>query len=352
MSLTYTSADLYSQTTNSVDKYISALLSDRIQGSSFIHDTYTNLWQEIQRVISSGGKRIRPYLTMIGNGEFSEKVIPIAAAQELLHIAMLIHDDVIDRDTLRHNVLNINGSYLQRYSHLAPVDATHFSHSAGLLAGDLLISEAYKCIQSSQFSGETKDILTDRLHQTIFEVIGGELMDVEATIIKEETFDPISISHYKTASYTFVGTLLSGAVCADLADAPKQALYDFGINAGIAYQLQDDLLGVFGSSASTGKSTTTDLLEGKATYLISVYEEELAGDEKSEFNATFGNLEANSESLLKLKTAIANSGAIEKTETKINSYFKKANVALDTLTNNRQKQTLLDFIKKLQARKM
>lgn len=99
----------------------------------------------------------------------------------------------------------------------------------------------------------------------IQEVVGGELTDVESAFVHDMPFDPIKIYRYKTAGYSFVGPLLSGAYCHEESQDTIDSLRRYAISAGIAFQIHDDLLGVFGDERETGKSTLTDLREGKRT---------------------------------------------------------------------------------------
>ena len=136
-----------------VDASLAHFFEQRIAAAQSIDPSYVHLWTTIRHLSGSGGKRIRPYLTSLVYSAYSshesfEKVLPVATAQELLHLAMLIHDDVIDRDVLRYGTPNVSGSYDTHYETLIPEakERRHFSDSAALLAGDLLISDGFASI--------------------------------------------------------------------------------------------------------------------------------------------------------------------------------------------------------------
>lgn len=345
--------NLRSATKAAVDEYIAARLNRRITEAAQVHPAYEQLWKDIAAV-AHGGKAFRPYLAVVGYGKLDDLIIPIAAAQELIHTAMLMHDDVIDHDTIRRGIPNMNGRYLTRYTpYLPPKEARHYAYSAGLLAGDALISEAYHAISQSALPPDTRAAVADRLHHAIFEVLGGELLDVEAAFMTTGTYDPMTISRYKTAGYSFIGPLHMGALCQNATPAELDALEQFGINAGIGFQLQDDLLGVFGTEVETGKSTLTDLREAKDTYLIEAYRQHLAqgSEEQRQFNATFGNLAATDGELTALKTRIETSGARTQTEQQIDIFYQKALAALPALTNHNQASELARLIEQLKERK-
>ena len=148
--------DLYTSVKNNIDEFIKNNITDRVEIASLLHPTYANLWRHIGDV-ASDGKRIRPYLTVVTYGVLDETIIPVAAAQEYVHIAVLMHDDVIDQDLKRHGKANINGIYDELYSKYHGLDspkALHYAYGNGILAGDLLISEAYRSINVSNFSAE------------------------------------------------------------------------------------------------------------------------------------------------------------------------------------------------------
>lgn len=322
-------SSLFVETKQHVEAYLDTLLKERSQQAAAVGERYALLWNAITNA-ASHGKRLRPYLVMAGYGSFHEAVVPIAAAQELVHTAMLIHDDIIDQDTIRHGEKNVSGSYVDAYSSWLPTsDIRHYADSAAILAGDALLSEAYHAVATSDFSADHIRALQQRLHQSVFEVIGGELLDVEAAFVQDTEFDPMAIYRYKTASYSFIGPLLSGAICADASSDVIDKLSTFGLNAGIAFQLQDDLLGLFGDESVTGKSTTSDLQEAKATYLITAHKARMDTAMSERFAAHFGaGTTATDYDYQMLKDDIEASGARAEAERLVEEYYTTANEAL------------------------
>jgi geranylgeranyl diphosphate synthase type II len=237
-----------------------------------LHPLYTRLWESIEQQIGAGGKRLRPYLVMLSyeafGGTDKAAILEIAGAWELLHVSMLMHDDIIDRDYMRHGVPNVAGQYLEHYAHI-PDEASrrHYADSAALLAGDLVLTAAYKCVENSRFPTKDLHAALTLFHEAVFDVIGGELLDTEATIT-DVTIEPQLIAEAKTASYSLIGPLLTGAT---LAGAPKPTLMKLrklGSVLGIGYQLVDDLLGIFGDQMQTGKPANSDLAEAKRSSVV------------------------------------------------------------------------------------
>ena len=346
------SSILRDQVISSVDQYISGQLQTRVASAGTIHARYQDLWQHISEATLFGGKRFRPYLTMVGYGEFSETIIPIAASQELIHTAMLVHDDVIDQDTMRRGQKNINGKYYDEYSAFSsPELATHYSYAASILAGDALVSEAYIAIANSDVANDIKTLLMQRLHLSIFEVTGGELIDTEASIFNTVTFDPLTIYRYKTAGYSFIGPLISGALCARADAETLHTLEQYGIAAGIGFQLQDDLLGVFGNEQELGKSVLIDLREGKQTHLALRHRALMNPEQATRFNEYFGNVDATDEQLTHLRDDIEASGARTETEQLVEDYFAEARSASQRITNDSQREELTALLGMLERRK-
>lgn len=342
---------LHQRTTQATEAYLTAIIQRRLTAATSLSTDYEFFWKSIDTIIRAGGKRLRPYLTMVGYGEFSDAIIPVAASQEFIHTAMLMHDDVIDQDTIRHGHDNINGIYFKRYKNLLePQRSMHYAHGSSILSGDALISEAYKSIIDAQLPQTITTKLIDRLHQSIYEVIGGELLDIEAPIVRPKNFDPFIVYRYKTAGYSFIGPLVSGALCAEAPPDTIQILEDYGEYIGIAFQLQDDLLGLFGNENTTGKSSITDLREAKMTQLIIAHKQLMNPSQEQRFNDVFGSPRATAQEFEALKQDIINSGARTQVETITKEYFNRARSAVDRLKDGLTKDELVGFSARLEQR--
>lgn len=241
-----------------------------------VNAAYLVLWEAFERA-TAGGKRSRPRLVMLAYRQLGGSDLPSAAglavAYELLHSALIIHDDVIDRDFVRRGSPNVSGHYRNRAlrAGASPSAAEHAGVSAGILAGDLALSGAYRMLNLMEAPEAVRRRLQGILDEAVFSSVGGELLDIEFGRTRElpSLEDITTTAHRKTSVYSFEAPLQSGAV---LAGAPEQvvsALTSFGRYAGIAYQTADDVLGVFGQESRTGKTGWGDLREGKRTALLS-----------------------------------------------------------------------------------
>ena len=236
---------------------------------------YVDLWQVLERN-SAGGKRFRPRMVLTAyeslGGTDRDAAARVGAAFELLHTALIVHDDVIDRDFSRRGIPNVSGSYRDTATTagIPTPAAEHRGTSAAVIAGDLALTGASRMLLAVECEQGLRTRLLDILDEAVFASAGGEMVDVEFSLSPElPTVDEIlDMERAKTAVYSFEAPLQAGAVLAGASDDIVAVLGEFGREVGTAYQVVDDLLGVFGAEADTGKTTLGDLREGKRTVLV------------------------------------------------------------------------------------
>jgi geranylgeranyl diphosphate synthase type II len=236
---------------------------------------YVQLWETLQQN-TTGGKRFRPKMVLSAyqalGGTDLEAAANVGAAFELLHTALIVHDDVIDHDFVRRGVPNISGSYRDAATAAGTSVrvAEHSGISAAVIAGDLALFNSYRLIDRSGVTDVTRTRLLEVMDDALFASAAGELIDVDFQISLDVpgVDDILAMERLKTAVYSFECPLQAGAILAGASEPIVETLGEFGREIGIAYQLVDDLLGVFGQEAETGKTTIGDLREGKRTVLI------------------------------------------------------------------------------------
>ena len=241
-----------------------------------VNPAYLHLWEALERA-TAGGKRSRPRLVMLSyrqlGGTDDRSAARVAASYEILHSALIIHDDVVDRDFTRRGIPNVSGHYRSRAvrAGATPGTAEHAGVAAGLLAGDLALSGAYRLLRSVDAPEPVHRRLQDILDDAIFSSVGGEVLDLEFSQASgmPSIGEITRTAHQKTSVYSFEAPLQAGAVLAGAPEEAVDALTSFGRYAGIAYQIADDVLGVFGQESRTGKTNWGDLREGKRTALTS-----------------------------------------------------------------------------------
>lgn len=296
---------------------------------------YGKLWQAMTKTLQAGGKRLRPYLFLLAydscNGKDKQQVLPIAAAWELLHVGLLVQDDIIDRDYTRHGQLNMGGMYRATYAKTIKDDAesAHFADSAALLAGDLFLNAVQDIILSSSLPDAQKVSALRHLNKALYEVIGGELLDMEAVMSSLNVVDARSIALLKTAVYSVVGPLVAGADAAGASSDTRHVFDRFGAAVGMGYQLRDDLLGVFGDSKKTGKTTSGDLHEAKRTLLMQETARRLPARQQARLNDLMNDPPIGESDVVWLRKSIVESGAQAAIEQDILSCEQRALHALD-----------------------
>ena len=240
---------------NKISEKINEILDKEIEKYSdneFIRESI----RELKR-LSQGGKKVRGYLVKLGQllmGVDDDSYIDLAAAIEIFQTAILIHDDIIDEADKRRGMDTINYKY------------------AGHIGISKAICISYRIINNANISNEIKDEIIKIYSKTLHNTVNGEIVDVELPLkdinyhknMDEKIIYDIYVN--KTAWYTIIGPILIGAASKNASKEIKDKLIEMGINLGIAFQIKDDLLGLYSDSVSMGK-TLNDIKEGKQTII-------------------------------------------------------------------------------------
>ncbi|OZB80746.1 MAG: hypothetical protein B7X41_17525, partial [Microbacterium sp. 14-71-5] len=245
-------------------------VSDRIGGV----EGFDAVWDHVHRG-AEGGKLLRPRLLLTAHRAFADEVsgtvVQAAAALELLHLAFLLHDDVIDRDLVRRGGPNLVALRRDAARAAGADEATalRYGESCAILAGDLLLSAAHRLIADLDEPAAHRGVIRRILGDAIDAAVVGEHADVLLGVRGEADEEAIlRTMEFKTARYSFSAPLRIGALLGGAAPSAVEALGFIGTTIGIAFQARDDVLGVFGDPQQTGKSVLSDLREGKVTLLI------------------------------------------------------------------------------------
>lgn len=328
--------DYYSLLEN-INQRLNVYYDEKIQQASLLDQGYSDFWKIIKQVSLSGGKRLRPYLVILSylayGGINYSSVIDVAVAQELLHIALLIHDDVIDRDYFRHNQPNIAGYKQVDYEKLtSKKESFHLADSVSILAGDLLLSGAYELTYSSKISELNKKMAIEVINNSFFEVAAGEFLDVESVLKQYSIGDSLKVARYKTSSYSFVYPLILGSNLGKLNHSDSELIKEFGYSLGTAYQLIDDIDGLFGDQKITGKSNLSDIREAKRTYLMAVTFKNCNENQLDKLEKILGRDDVNNDDLIIVQEIVRLSGSLDETIMKINKLIKISNDCLSRMS--------------------
>ncbi|SDT86844.1 geranylgeranyl diphosphate synthase, type II [Polaribacter sp. Hel1_33_78] len=223
-----------------------------LQSKKWIKDP-KNLYEPIDYILHLGGKRMRPILTLMAADIFSsnyKKALPAALAVEIFHNFTLVHDDIMDDAPLRRGKATVHEKW---------------DISTGILSGDAMLILAYQYFENYEPIIFQK--LAKLFSKTALEVCDGQQLDVDFETRKDVTIDEyINMIRLKT-SVLVAAALKMGAIVAETNELDANLIYDFGLNLGLAFQLQDDYLDTFGDAATFGKQIGGDIIENKKTYL-------------------------------------------------------------------------------------
>lgn len=320
-----------------VDERMATELAELKARASKVGPQYQRLVETIEYLNNQGGKRLRPHISMLlyeaYSGRPGKEILTAAVAQEFLHLAMLIHDDFMDHDLVRYGVKNVAGQYRDIYdSVLKETRRNHEADNMALLAGDLLQARTYRLMTQIESTPERKDAVEALMNDTVERVIGGQVLDTQATFLQADEIDPLVIAEHKTASYTFETPLLIGAILAGAPDHEQELLKKLGKELGIGYQLMDDLLGVFGDESSTGKSSDGDIREGKLTILVGHFYRIATPAQRKTFDAAFGRPTATKEEIAEIRSLLATSGAKKAVEKQLAKIVREATKLVEQLS--------------------
>ncbi len=288
----------------------------------------------LRALVLSGGKRLRPafcYWAFVGAGgdPADDRIVRAGAALELLHTFALIHDDVMDDSSLRHGVETLHVDYARRHrdGHWRG-DADRFGTAVAILVGDLAFVHADRLLTGAPHMA--LDVWNDlRLEVTI-----GQYLDLAGTASSSASPELARrICQYKSGKYTVERPLHLGAALVGAApsDGTGRALTAYGLPLGEAFQLRDDILGVFGDPAVTGKPVGEDLRDGKPTLLHALARSAASGAAADLFGRRFGQADLDEDEIDRLQEVIEETGARRQVLAIIDSLVDEALVAAEKL---------------------
>ncbi len=242
----------------------------------------------MEDIVLSGGKRLRAalmYYSYLGaGGENREEILKSSVSVELIHAFLLVHDDIIDRDDLRHGVATLHARYSKKAKKFFPgKNAEHFGNSIALILGDMLYAFGNDVIFRADFPRENVFRALSCLQRIVTHTVTGQARDIYIEYQGGATEEEIlSMYENKTARYSIEGPLHLGWLLAGGDEQVLELYSKYAIPVGIAYQIQDDILGVFGDEQSIGKPVGSDIAEGKYTLLVAKAMELGTNSQKSE----------------------------------------------------------------------
>lgn len=297
---------------------LSEMIEDYLNGIKFPSEP-ESLYEPISYSLESGGKRIRPLLTMMACNIYSEDVsyaLPCAAAIEVFHNFTLLHDDIMDNAAVRRG---------------RPSVQRRWGENAAILSGDTMMIYAYRLLE-----GASPNILPRVLgifNDTSLRVCEGQQYDMDFEVLENVSIDDyLKMISLKTA-VLMAGATLIGAVCGGSDREDDDLLHTFALELGMAFQIRDDILDSYGDPGKLGKNTGGDILEGKKTYLTITALQDADEDTRERLSGLLHSREIISEQ--KISEVLSIYGALgvrAKAEKAVEEYTGKAIAALDSLS--------------------
>nr|WSS71720.1 polyprenyl synthetase family protein [Streptomyces sp. NBC_01175] len=293
----------------------------------------------LRHFLDAGGKRIRPILAFVGwhaagaTGDPST-VVRLAASLELFHVFALIHDDVMDSSALRRGRPTVHRALARARqrddSGVSAAAAARFGEGAAILIGDLAMVWSDELLLEGGTNPKQLAALWPVLHAMRSEIVLGQYLDLQATgHASPDVSRALRIGRYKTAKYTVERPLHLGATAAGADQHLLDRLSACALPLGEAFQLRDDLLGVFGDPAVTGKSTLEDLRDGKATVLTALALRTATPPQRRALTDLLGEPHLTAEQAVVARRTIAATGAPAQVEELIAARYRTAMDALD-----------------------
>ncbi len=298
--------------------------------------------EALRDFVLRGGKRTRPAFAWTGwlgaggdpTGPEAPAVLQACSALELVQACALVHDDIIDSSRTRRGFPTVHVDFERRHRDRGwGGDSAHFGTSVAILIGDLALAWADDMVAAARLDPAAYTRFAPVWAGMRTEVMGGQLLDIHGEAGADDSVEAaLRINRYKTAAYTIERPLHLGAALAD-ADPDLIAAYrEFGTDIGIAFQLRDDLLGVFGDPAVTGKPSGDDLREGKRTVLIAEALRHADADDPAAAKLLRASLGTNlsADEVIDLRALITELGAVEDVEQRITDLTDRGLSALES----------------------
>ena len=306
-----------------VDKALAAFLAVQRDRLLSIDPALIDVADALEAFVLGGGKRLRPAFAYWGyrgaGGPDTEHIVAAVSALELVQASALIHDDLMDRSDIRRGEPAVHRRFAGRHTAAGwRGGATGFGDSAAVLLGDLALVWSDDLLHSSGV--DLADLARARpvFDEMRTEVTVGQYLDVLTQATGDTSVERAGkVARYKSAKYTVERPLLLGAALAGAPAALTEAYSAFGLPLGEAFQLRDDVLGVFGDPRVTGKPAGDDLREGKRTFLVAAAFAAAGPAERAELDRGLGDPGLDDAGVDRLRAVIAGTGALARTEERI-----------------------------------
>lgn len=330
--------DQFNEFKTQFDKSVDEFLKVKILEAYAINPEAGYNLEEFNKLVVSGGKRVRPALVHYGSvacGRTPDQTSNlIGIALEIFHTFALVHDDIIDLSLTRRGVDTMEASYQKKYlsENFDGSKSKHLALSAAVLGGDYGLIIANQIMMELDLDLATKNKINSLYSKMLFELCAGQIDDCIGVGIAD--FDNVTEERInnmlscKSGNYSIEKPLLLGAILAGATDQKLAVLSKVGQKIGLVFQITDDLIGVFGDEEEIGKSTITDIIEGKRNLLFAKTYNASSDEEKIKFKLIVGNPKATSEEVNFIKDLMLSKGVVDQLKAECKKLIEESKIEI------------------------
>lgn len=329
-----------------IEKFLNTREKEAAKVSSITKDMIKRF-----QVLSQAGKRVRGALIMLAyqasGGKNQKAILEASTFIELFHTGILIHDDIMDEAKLRRGIPTIHEQYIKvGKKEKVKILPEQYGSSMAIDLGITAYYLSWQVLLNAKFPAENILNASKIYAEYIERLTYGQALDVTNGALKKiDRKAVLNVLKYKTAEYTGVLPLLLGAAFAGLKDKTKlQAFIDYGLAFGWAFQIQDDILGIFAEDEETGKDSLGDLREGKNTLLMVHLSKNGTPSDKSFLKKVLGNPKATSKDLRKVREMLTRVGSLEYAKKTGWDFVKKGDKAIQKFTKDKKLQDIFSSL--------
>jgi len=324
---------------NQIEDFLSRYLGAKADAFKEVESLGDEAGRLIEDFILNGGKRIRAAFTYYGyravGGEDGENILFASSAIEILHNFFLIHDDIVDKSDFRRGLPTLHARYKQIYENKGLIPSfnndgnTDLPSAMAIITGNICCALAYQAFIESGFQADKILQVLTMMYDIIKFTAVGQLLDIVKSTSRNATEEDVLRIHYlKTAKYSVEGPLCVGAILKGTTPGVLDSLKRYAIPVGMAFQIHDDILGIFGTEEQVGKSISSDTKEGKQTLLTVKAFENASHSQKERLEYFIGNPDITKAELEEVKGIIEETGALEYSRMKEISLSEEGKKAL------------------------
>lgn len=343
MDIKKTLADFKAKIDPEIEQYMDEIIGKAKEKDRFVTDAL----KYVKKTLLAGGKRLRPafmcYGYLAAGGKDQEEILKTSVSVELIHTYLLIHDDIIDSDLMRHGMDTMHYRYRKIGKKLfSESDSRQFGDSMAIIIGDMVSALGNQALFQSRFKPERVIEALNRLQAVVSLTVIGQSQDVGLGYKKKGTEQEVmKMYENKTARYTIEGPLHLGAILAGADKKLLDALSRYSVPIGMAFQIQDDILGIFGSEKKLGKPVGSDIKEGKQTILIVKARELADSQEKIILKNILGKKDLSHEDIENFRKVVIDTGALDYAKNMSGNLISRGKKALEKVVMDKKAKDFL-----------